>query len=109
MAWDDDIRMRFTDWGTDTARSRWPSVRQHLSVGQEVRGDVIARAPFGVWLDIGVGHPALLMVPEMVGAREHRITFEDYPPLGATVEARIMALGDRAEISVTQHHSAKGA
>jgi predicted RNA-binding protein with RPS1 domain len=106
MAWDDDIRVRFPDWGTDAARSRWPAARSRLSVGQVVRGEVIARAPFGVWVDITVGHPALLMVPEMAGARERPITFEDYPPLGAVVEARIVSLGDRAEISLSQHPQA---
>ena len=105
MAWVEDIRGRFPEWGTDAARARWPGVRARLTVGQVVRGEVTARAPFGVWVDIGVGHPALLLVPEMAGARQRRITFEDYAPLGAVVEARIMALGDRGEISLSQHPS----
>jgi predicted RNA-binding protein with RPS1 domain len=109
MAWDDDIRARFPDWGTDAALARWPEVRAQLSVGQAVRGAVIARAPFGVWLDIGAGQPALLHVPEMAGARERRITFEQYPELGMLVDARIIALGDRGEIGLSQHgHSPLG-
>jgi predicted RNA-binding protein with RPS1 domain len=74
-----------------------------LSAGQTVRGQVIARAPFGVWIDIDVGHPALLLVPEMRGARERRITFEQYPLIGTIVEARVICLGDRGQISLTQH------
>ena len=65
MAWGDDILARFSDWGTGEARPRWPQVRAGLAVGQAVRGEVIARAPFGVWVDIGAGWPALLQVPEM--------------------------------------------
>jgi ribosomal protein S1 len=103
MAWGEDIRARFPDWGTDAARARWPDVRARLAVGQAVRGEVIARAPFGVWVDIGAGHPALLLVPEMAGARERPIRFEEYPASGAVVEARIVSLGDRAEISLSQH------
>jgi ribosomal protein S1 len=103
MAWGDDIRSRFPEWGTDAALARWPAVKAGLAVGQTVRGEVIARAPFGVWVDIGVGHPALLLVPEMAGASERPIRFEEHPELGAVVEARVISLGDRAEISLTQN------
>ena len=103
MTWGEDIRARFPDWGTDAALARWPAVKAGLAVGQAVRGEVIARAPFGVWVDIAAEHPALLLVPEMSGARERPIRFEEYPALGAVVEARVIALGDRAEISLTQH------
>ncbi len=103
MAWDDDIRARYPDWGTDAALARWPKARERLRVGRQVHGSVIARAPFGVWLDIDAGHPALLLVPEMQGAKERRITFEDYPAIGEVVETRIVALSDRAEIGLTQH------
>ncbi len=103
MAWDGDIRARFPDWGTDAALARWPAVKAGLAVGQPVRGEVIARAPFGVWVDIGAGHPALLLVPEMAGAGVRPIRFEEYAPLGAVVEARVISLGDRAEISLTQN------
>jgi predicted RNA-binding protein with RPS1 domain len=106
MAWGEDIRARFPEWGTDAALARWPAIRSRLFIGQVVRGEVIARAPFGVWVDIAAGHPALLLVPEMAGARERRIVFEHYPPLGSTVEARIVALGDRGEIALSQHPQA---
>jgi hypothetical protein len=94
MGWAEDVQSRFSHWGTETALDGWPQIRTALQVGQTVSGTVIARAPFGVWLDIGVDHPALLLVPEMRGARERRIAFEDYPLLGAIVDARIVALGE---------------
>jgi hypothetical protein len=85
--WREQIRSRFPDWGTDAALARWPGDRARLAVGSVVRGEVIARAPFGVWVDIAAAHPALLLVPEMVGARLRRMVFEDYPALGTVVEA----------------------
>ena len=100
---DGDIRARFPDWGTDAVLARWPAIRAELAIGQAVRGEVVCRAPFGVWVDIGVGQPALLRVPEMAGARERPIRFEDYPALGAVVEAWVMWLDDRAEIVLCQH------
>jgi hypothetical protein len=41
----------------------------------------------------------------MRGARERRIAFEDSPPLGAVLEARINALGARAELGLAQEDS----
>ena len=103
MAWEGNIRARFPDWGTDAALVRWPAVRAKLSVGQAVRGEVVARAQYGVWVDISAGWPALLRVPEMAGARELSIQFEEYPALGTVVEAWVLWLDARAEIILCQY------
>ncbi len=102
MSWSEDIRGRFPDWGTDAAIARWPEVRVLLHIGQQVRGSVIARAPFGIWLDIGVSQAALLLVTEMCGLWSSG-SFEDYPPIGEIVDARIVSLGERGEIALSQH------
>lgn len=62
--------------------------------------------PFGAWLDISAGWPALLLVPEMRGAKERRFTIEVYPAIGEVVEARIVSLGERGEIALSQHPQA---
>ena len=64
-------------------------MRSGLQVGQAVSGTVIARAPFGVWLDIGVCFPALLVVTNMKRAQVSWITFNEYPALGERVEGWI--------------------
>jgi hypothetical protein len=102
VGWGEDIRAHYPDWGTQAALAQWPEIRERLHIGQHVRGSVIARAPFGIWLDIDAGHPALLLVPEMRGAQDRRIAFDDYPAIGEVVEAWIGALGERAEIGLTQ-------
>jgi hypothetical protein len=102
MDWGDDIRLRFPDWGTEAALARWPQSLAALQVGRSVSGVVIARAPFGVWLDIGAGHPALLLAPQMRGAKERRITFEEYPQKGTLIDAKVVSLGERGEISLPQ-------
>jgi hypothetical protein len=102
MTWDEDIRTRFPDWKTDAALARWLSVRQELSLENSVKGEVIARAPFGVWIDIGIDRPALLLVPEIKGAREKAISFDEYPLIGSSIEARIIHLSDRGDISLSQ-------
>ena len=62
MGWGEDVRAHFPDWGTEAALARWPQNRARLRIGDWVNGLVIARAPFGVWLDIDADHPALLLV-----------------------------------------------
>jgi transcriptional accessory protein Tex/SPT6 len=102
MDWIETLLRQFPDWETPEAMYRWSAVRSLLAVGQFVSGVVISRAPFGVWLDIGVEWPALLLVPEMKDAGTRRIRFEDYPELGTMVDGWVVALGERGEIAVTQ-------
>ena len=100
--WMEDIRAHFPDWQTPEALTHWPEHKARLKVGQRVSGAVIARAQFGIWLDIDAGHPALLLVPEMARMPGQRIQFTDYPAIGETVTATIVALGKKAEIGLSQ-------
>lgn len=101
-SWITDIRARFPDWNTAAALQRWSSVSDQLQIGQEVTREVIARAPFGVWGDIGVPFAGLLLVPNMKEATVRRIAFEDYPATSTMVDARINSLGSAGEIGLTQ-------
>lgn len=103
MAWSEDLRNRFPGWQSEAFLERWSQIRERLHEGQTVQGTVIARADFGVWVDIDAGHPALLLVPEMQGARERSLDLDDYPAVGDFIEAQIQFLGDRPAIPLTQH------
>ncbi len=92
----------FPDWQSKAAALAWRASAKSLCVGETVSGKVISRAPFGVWLDIGVGRPALLLVVNMQEAARGRIAFNDYPQKGTALTAEINALGDRGEIGLTQ-------
>lgn len=63
---------------------------------------MVARAHFGVWLDIGVGHPALLLLTKRVGSGAEGEDPEDLPPLGARVFGQVDVIGPDAEIGLTQ-------
>jgi transcriptional accessory protein Tex/SPT6 len=107
-SWGTDLRARFPDWLTPEALARWPENKTRLRIGQTIQGVVVARAPFGVWLDVDVGHPARLLVPDMAGAQIKPIRFFDYPQLGETVEVTVIFLDDRrAEIDVSQRELPK--
>ena len=107
FTWDRDIRTAFPHWQTEVAASHWQSETESLKLGQQVSGLVVARAPFGVWVDIGVSFPALLLVPNMAEAQYRSVQFTDYAPKGTLVSARINVLaGEKCEIGLTQRNSA---
>lgn len=81
---------------------RWPDIKRNLRVGQTISGCVIARAPFGVWIDLDRSWPALLLLVNMENASNQPIGFDEYPQIGTQVQGRINALGDRGEIGITQ-------
>lgn len=105
MDWRDDLYSRFPEWGTEAAAQRLREVQAQLVVGQPIAGVVVARAPFGVFLDVGVSLPALLLVPEMEGAQQRRIVFDDYPAIGSIVEGRVVGFSESwCEIGVSQRY-----
>lgn len=83
--WRDDLLDVFPDWETKELEAQ-------LSIAQEVKGIVVARAPFGVWLDIGVEVPALLLVVEMWQAAHGQVVFTDYAPKGTLVRAQVISI-----------------
>ncbi|MBX6313436.1 MAG: S1 RNA-binding domain-containing protein [Isosphaeraceae bacterium] len=93
----------FGDRLSPAKAGEWVTVRTRLGVGQTVRGRVIARRPFGVFVDIGVGFPALLEVIQFEGARQRRYNFEEYPAVGDTITARVVAFNDpNRQVALTQ-------
>lgn len=104
-AWRDDLRARFSDWETEAALARWPEVRASLTPGQSLSGEVVAHAHFGIWLDAGLGFPVLLLITRMTGIPKSPDYRESYPAIGSTVEGRLVALGSRGEIGITQLES----
>ncbi len=84
--------------------AEWEAAKARLEVGATVTGEVVARRPFGVFVDIGVGFPALL---EVLQFRDHpHPRYRDvanYPEVGSMVTARVVALNDRGrQVALTQ-------
>lgn len=93
----------FDDHLSSSRAAEWAVVRSEVGVGESVRGRVIARRPFGVFVDIGVGFPALLEVLQFGDARKRRYRFEDYPAVGDTITARVVAFRDwNRQVALTQ-------
>lgn len=90
--WGAKLRARFPD--LEQRAEHWADIKTRVAPGDELEGEVVARAAFGVWVDIGLGVPALLEVIEFVDADTRRYSFEDYPAEGSRVRARVTQFRD---------------
>jgi ribosomal protein S1 len=98
--------MGYADWGRllserfparDDAEAEraWQALQQRVPVGQSVTGTVVAKAPFGAWIDFGVEFPALLEVPNVAGLTPERYRADDWCPVGSEVTAVVLMYRDR--------------
>ncbi len=97
--------MEYTDWGhllserfprrdTIEAALDWAAIKKRLVVGQQVSGVVIARAPFGAWVDIGVGFPGLLEIICIKDLTPERYRIGDWCAVGSEVMAFVGGFRD---------------
>lgn len=71
------------------------SLKQSIFPGQTVTGTVIVKAPFGAWLDIGAGFPALLQIICIAGMTGERYANDDWCPVGCQVTAIVGGFNER--------------
>ncbi len=100
----DELNERFGDRMTPERQAEWGDAKSRLTVGGSIRGVVVTRMLFGVFIDVGVGFPALLEVIQLGKTRqEHFKDIEEVPAVGDVVTARVVAFTDRnREIDLTQ-------
>ena len=86
-------------------------VREHFTnqiprlpnVGDSVSGKVVACAPFGIWLDINYGIPALLEIIQLDYQKYHPEHYpECTPDIDEEMDAFIVAITNK-EIRLTQN------
>jgi ribosomal protein S1 len=100
----DDPMQRFGDYLDPVRQADWERARNALPAGVHVTGEVTARAIFGVFLDIGVGFPALIPVPHLNPSPKRRpVVLDDYPAIGSTLTARVVGFDEQSrQIGLTQ-------
>ena len=84
---------------------KYAELRDALPPGTPVQGKVAAVAPFGVWIDIGVGVPALLEISDFTAGfwESHRYP-DDSPPFGSPIDAyvAVVAFSEYPRMRLTQ-------
>jgi ribosomal protein S1 len=103
MSISDDLDRLFPGHRSDTQATAWEHAKQRLAVGMPVSGVVVARYPFGAFLDIDTGFPVLLGIIEIEGLTPERYRAGDWCPTGARVTARVMGFNEcNRQIHVSQ-------
>jgi len=94
----------FGDYQSTVMNHKWEQVKMTLKQGMEVRGKVIARVPFGIFLDIDVGFPALIRVIDLKNADEKPYTSMEMHPLsGSNATGIVVGFNERnRQIDLTQ-------
>jgi ribosomal protein S1 len=99
----DDLERLFPAHQSDARAADWEEVKRRLPIGMPVSGTVVARRPFGAFVDIGVGFPVLLEIIEIEGLTPELYRAGNWCPEGSRVTARVMSFQDRhRQIHVSQ-------
>jgi hypothetical protein len=69
--------------------SRWDEAKRRFPVGSRVQGTVVDHRPFGIFVDVG-DPVALGLVSITDFCDEGRMTVEQYPPIGSSIEAVVL-------------------
>jgi ribosomal protein S1 len=87
----------------------WEEVKKRFPVGCRVRGVVTKHWPFGIFVDLGDSE-AIGLVEIVSFLDEGRMTPDQYPPVGATVEAVVLGhtSEDRKQIWLSMKPSQLG-
>ena len=92
--WGEILQKRFPGYESAEFDQAWGEVKQRLIVGRSVTGVVVARAPFGAWVDLGVGFPSLLETIRLAGLTPERYQAGDWCPVGSQVTAFVSGFKD---------------
>src|SRR5262245_52720498 len=92
--WGSAVSARFPPRDAAVTQRDWEAVKHRIAVGDSVTGIVIARAPFGAWVDIGADFPALLEITTMSGLTPERYQAGDWCPVGSAVTADVSMFRD---------------
>jgi hypothetical protein len=95
----------FTGYRSPERATAWEAAKNRFVLGSKVEGIVVAQFPFGVFVDINAGFPALILVTRLrrdVG-RQPYTSMDRYPTIGSAVEARVCVwVCPKRQIGLTQ-------
>ena len=89
-------------FGSYETKPGWNEAKEAFTPGEEVTGAVVARARWGVYMDIGSPFPGVLLATRMYPVPDGA---EGLPAKGTVLEATIRHFADNSkEIVLTQKH-----
>lgn len=104
----DRVREVFGDHAAAERHDAWNSATATLTEGAMVEGRVVLVYHFGVFVDIGIGFPALLEVIEFDHRSRRREEKPPWPRVGEVVRVRIAHISPAGHvIRVSQRHDSR--
>jgi transcriptional accessory protein Tex/SPT6 len=94
--YNDQLRRYFGDYLSADFFPAWENVKARLNPGETIHGKVVVQVHFGVFVDIGVGFPALISVTEFEHTGTRRFSTIPYPEVGCSIVARVVGFDERA-------------
>jgi hypothetical protein len=98
--WSEMVRLSFGDVTGPARLASWSDVKARYPIGSKISGRVVLKAPFGVWLDVGVGFPALILVTRF----KTLLTYDEYvasgPRPGGHLDASVYLFNENARCLV---------
>lgn|GEM_PF-5833504 len=88
-------------------QDEWDKTVADFKPGMEVSGQVVHKAPFGDFIEIGASKPALLEITSIPTLTPEVYKLGEYNPLGSTVKAWVLAPPSRRtkQLRLTQYAS----
>jgi hypothetical protein len=85
----------------------WDRIATEFKPGTEVTGQVVHKAPFGDFIEIGASEPALLEIVCMPALAYEQYIVGEYNPLGSTIKAWALGIPSRRtkQLRITQDPS----
>lgn len=96
MSVTDDLDRLFPEHRSPDREAAWGALKQRLDYGQAVAGTVVARSPFGAWVDLGLGFPALLEITVISGLTPEKYRAGEWCAVGSEVRAFVGGFRDWA-------------
>ena len=92
--WSEELINTFGNYLSEDLSGKWVAAKDLLKQGDQIKGRIIAKAPFGIWVDIGIGFPALL---EVIVAKDLDYSIYDDDavyPSGASIDVKVSGVRD---------------
>jgi ribosomal protein S1 len=90
----DSLDKLFPAHRSPSRSAEWDALKQRIAVGQTVTGTVVAKSPFGAWIDLGIGFPGLLEILVIEGLTPERYRADDWCAPGSEVTAYVGVFRD---------------
>ena len=87
--WSDELKTIFGDPMASDKDQSWEDIKLRYPPESDVKGKVIAQAPFGVWVDLKLGFPALIEIVVIEKLTPEKYRHNKYCGIGEIIESSI--------------------